>query len=115
MKKPSKPLPRRLQAQLDRCRRELSEIGIGVLGTVSERFMACGNPGCRCQADPPQLHGPYYNWTTKVEGKTMTRRVQPEDVEEFRGWIAEGQRLRALVQRWRELSLEAIDWQRKNR
>lgn len=31
-----------------------------------------GTPGCRCKADPPQLHGPYWQWTRKVAGKTVT-------------------------------------------
>jgi len=27
---------------------------------------------CRCHADPPQLHGPYHQWTRKKNGKTAT-------------------------------------------
>ena len=41
-------------------------------GSLVRRFMPCGKPGCRCQANPPQLHGPYYQWTRKVLGKTAT-------------------------------------------
>ena len=34
---------------------------------------ACGTPSCRGRADPPQMHGPYWQWTAKIDGKTLTR------------------------------------------
>jgi hypothetical protein len=112
MKEALKPLPRRLQSRLDRCRQELAEAQIGLLGSVSERFMTCSTSGCHCRATPPQLHGPYYQWTTKIDGKTKTLRVGPEEVEHFHAWIAEGRRLERCVQEWRKLSLEVIQWRR---
>jgi len=105
-----KPLPRRLQARLDRCKQELSQIQIGLLGSITERFMPCGKPGCRCQADPPQLHGPYYQWTAKIDRKTKTLRLKPEEIDDFRALIAEGRRLEECIQKWRKLSLEAAEW-----
>src|SRR3974390_730771 len=27
------------------------------------RYPRCAPPGCKCHADPPQPHGPYYQWT----------------------------------------------------
>lgn len=102
------PLPPRLRARLARCKEELQKIEIALHGSVTERWMPCGKPGCRCQADPPQLHGPYYQWTTKVDGKTQTLRLQPDDVEAFRAWIAEGRRLDQCVREWKTLSAEAV-------
>ena len=49
----------------------LADLGPFRRGTVLRRFVPCGRPGCRCQADPPKLHGPYYEWTRKVKGKTV--------------------------------------------
>ncbi|MGH9028782.1 MAG: DUF6788 family protein, partial [Acidimicrobiales bacterium] len=40
-------------------------------GTLTRRQTRCGRDGCRCMADPPQLHGPYWSWTRKIEGKTV--------------------------------------------
>jgi hypothetical protein len=105
----SDPLPPRLRARLARCKQELQRLEIALQGSVTERWMPCGKKGCRCQADPPQLHGPYYQWTAKVDGRTKTLRLQPEEIEDFRSWIAQGQRLDECVREWRRLSVEAVE------
>ncbi len=38
--------------------------------SVASRHTRCGKAGCRCQADPPRLHGPYRQWTAIIDGKT---------------------------------------------
>jgi len=75
----------------------VAEIGLIRRGTLLRRSMPCGKPGCRCQAAPPQLHGPYFQWTRKVRGKTVTVRVQPEEAELLREWIENGRRLNRIV------------------
>ena len=47
----------------------LARVGFALPGTLTERMTRCGYPGCRCHADPPQLHGPYHQWTAKSAGK----------------------------------------------
>lgn len=66
-------------------------------GSVVRRYMPCGNPGCRCQARPPMLHGPYYQWTRKVQGKTETTRIDKEQARLLGEWIANGRKLDRLV------------------
>lgn len=105
----SDPLSSKLRARLTRCKQQLAKIDIALHGSVTERWMPCGKEGCRCQADPPQLHGPYYQWTAKIDGRTKTLRLKPDEVEEFRTWIAKGRRLDAIVRQWRSLSLEAVE------
>jgi hypothetical protein len=39
-----------------------------------------GYPGCRWQADPPQLHGTYHQWTRKIGGKTVTRILTDDQI-----------------------------------
>jgi len=75
----------------------LSRIGYFRRGTLLKRFMPCGKPGCACQATPPRLHGPYYQWTRKVAGKTVTVRLSAEQAELFEGWIAAGHELDRIV------------------
>jgi hypothetical protein len=103
----NRTLPSTFLEQLARLRAELQELDIVLRGSITERFMRCGTRGCRCQADPPQLHGPYYQWTTKVRGKTQTVRLKPEQVADFERWVAQGRRLEQLVQQWRTDSLGA--------
>ncbi len=100
-------LPPTFLEQLAHIRAELQAFDMVLRGSITKRFMPCGTTGCRCQADPPQLHGPYYQWTTKVHGKTQTLRLKPEEVELFELWVAQGRRLEQLVQKWRSESLNA--------
>jgi hypothetical protein len=52
---------------------EIAALGLPLPGSLVERSTRCGNTGCRCHSDPPQLHGPYLTWTRKVDNKTVTR------------------------------------------
>ena len=88
----------------------LSRIGYFRRGTLLKRFMPCGKPGCACQATPPRLHGPYYQWTRKVDGKTVTVRLSAEQAELLEGWIAAGRELDRVVAAMERLSLRATDW-----
>ena len=58
--------PRRIAA-------ELARTGLALPGTLIQRRMRCGWASCGCHADPPQLHGPYWQWTRKMAAKTICR------------------------------------------
>lgn len=92
----------------------LGSIGFALPGTVLERRMRCGKPGCRCAADPPQLHGPYHQWTRKVDGRTETRRLSAAQMARYGAWFENARRLRALTSELEALSLDiaeaAEDW-----
>lgn len=75
----------------------LADLGPFRRGTVLRRFVPCGKAGCRCQADPPQLHGPYHEWTRKVKGKTVTVRVTEEQAGLLKQWIANARRLDKIL------------------
>ena len=75
----------------------LADLGPFRRGTVLRRFVRCGNPNCRCRADPPKLHGPYYDWSRKVKGKTVTVRVTPEQAGLLKQWIANTRRLDKII------------------
>ena len=64
------------RAARDRIAAEIAATaGYALPGTLTVRSYACGKPNCRCHADPPRLHGPYAEWTRKIGGKTVTRRL----------------------------------------
>ena len=71
--------------------------------------MPCGKPNCRCQATPPQLHGPYYQWTRKVRGKTVTVRLTEQQAERVRDWIENGRQLDRIVVEMETLSLRMTE------
>ncbi len=78
-------------------------------GSLVRRLVACGKPNCCCQATPPQLHGPYYQWTRKVLGKTATVRVNQAQAKLLREWIANGRRLDKLVRQVEKVSLRLTE------
>jgi hypothetical protein len=88
---------------------ELAKIGFIRSGSIAPRYNRCGKPGCRCHADPPQLHGPYFQWTAKVDGKTVNRRLSEREAEGYFEWIGNDRRLRSLVTEMRELAKHATD------
>jgi hypothetical protein len=73
-------------------------------GSLVRRFMPCGKAGCRCQASPPALHGPYYQWTRKVRGKTVTVRVTPAQAKLLGEWINHGRRLDRILHQMETVS-----------
>lgn len=87
----------------------ISEIGFALPGSVVVRHTRCGKAACRCRAEPPQLHGPYIQWTRKVEGKTVTRYLSPDQLERYQPWFDNARRLRQLVDALEDLSLRAAE------
>jgi len=101
---------RKSEAQrFEELKRQVADVPPIRRGSVVQRFMPCGKPGCRCQAEPPQLHGPYYQWTRKVNGKTATTRINKEQARLLRKWIENGRRLDKLVKQMEEVSLRLTD------
>jgi len=87
----------------------LTRIGYFRHGTLLKRFIACGKPGCACQASPPRLHGPYYQWTRKVGGKTVTVLLTREQADLLAGWIAAGRQLDRIIAQMQRLSMRATE------
>ena len=100
---------RRQQARSARIAAELASLGLALPGTLIERHVRCGKPGCRCHADPPALHGPYWQWTRKGAGKTVTRLVPDEQLDDYRQWLDNDRRLRALIAELEALTLAIAD------
>ena len=98
-------------AEYDRRHRELAtqiaEIGIVAAGSVTRRFTRCTSVGCQCNADPPTPHGPYWQWTAKVNGKTVTKRLTERKAQLYQQWIGNDRRIRALLDQIRKVDANA--------
>jgi len=86
---------------------ELAGIGFIIPGSLVERRTSCGKPGCRCQADPPQRHGPYWQWSRAIAGKTLSRRLTDAEADLYRDWIDNRHRLEQIVAQMENLSTAA--------
>ena len=83
----------------------LADPAFALPGTIADRLTRCGHPGCRCHADPPQLHGPYHQWTRKKNGRTSTRILTDEQLADYGPWFDNHKRLRELITELEALSL----------
>jgi hypothetical protein len=97
------------QAARDRIAAELAAAGFALPGTLTVRAYACGKPNCRCHASPPRLHGPYAEWTRKVNGKTVTRRLTSDQLAAWQPLFDNAKKIRALLAELHELTLEVVD------
>lgn len=87
-----------------RLTRQLAALGYVVKGSVQVRSMQCGYAACRCRRAPRFRHGPYYWWTSKVGGKTVTWVLSQEEGKLYLSWARNRQRLEAIVDRLYRLS-----------
>jgi hypothetical protein len=92
----------RRQAILD----QIAQLEFCLPGTLTERHTRCSSPGCRCHSNPPKLHGPYYSWTRKINGKTVTRTLTPDQARRYGPWFQDARQLRALTAELETLSLK---------
>src|SRR5437867_341851 len=75
-------------------------------GALSLQYNICGNPSCRCKADPPVKHGPYPQVSFTWHGKSTTQFVREQDVDEVQKQLANYHNLRDLIDEWIGLALE---------
>ena len=58
---------------------------------------------------PARLHGPYAEWTRKIAGKTITRRLTPAELAEYQPLFDNAKKLRALLAELQDLTLQIIE------
>jgi len=75
---------------------------------VVKRRTRCASQGCKCRADPPEPHGPYYDWTRKVDGKTVSVRLSEEEARTVKEWIANVRRFDEVAGKLEEISARAL-------
>ena len=70
---------------ISRIKTQILELGPVLPGSLTKQWNVCGSPGCRCK-DPkhPRRHGPYYQLSYTLLGKSSTVFIKPSDVAEVR-------------------------------
>ncbi len=87
---------------------EIAALGLPLPGSLVQRRTRCGNTGCHCHGDPPQLHGPYLIWTRKVDNKTVTRTLDTTQADALRPLMENSRRLRELTTELATLALQQV-------
>ena len=87
----------------------IARTGKVLAGTISQRRTHCGKPGCRCMADPPQPHGPYWQLTRKIRAKTVGRWLSADQAADYQTWIDNHRRIRELLTRLETIGQATLD------
>ena len=95
-----------LERQIEKVKRDLAALGDLRPGSLSTQYNVCGSPGCRCKADPPQKHGPYYQVSFSRKGKSSSKFVKKEDLPAIRKQLKNYERMKELVDLWIDLATE---------
>jgi hypothetical protein len=109
------------RAEAEKIAAELAAIaatGMVLPGSITQRATRCGHRNCACRADPPRLHGPYWQWTRKIAARTICRWLSPEQQHDYQAWIDNDRQLRDLLTRLESLGAAALEadprWQRNS-
>lgn len=95
-----------LEKRIQIIKRQISKLGDLRPGALSKQYNICGNPNCRCKADPPLKHGPYYQISFTRHGKSSSQFVREEDLAQVQQQLENYRLLRDLVDEWITLSAQ---------
>jgi len=110
---PARKAPRQALADVaaqrfHQAQQELQELDYFLKGTVLKRMMKCGHPQCACHRDPTQRHGPYFEWTYKINGKTVNVRLSPQAAPLYLAATKQNRKLKVALARMERLSRTAL-------
>lgn len=98
----------RLLQKFEKEKKNLLSIGVFRKGSITKRWMTCGNPICKCKIDKSKRHGPYYWWTTKENGHTQAIIVPKEFLSEARIYLKNYKQLKMQIKVVSQLSEQII-------
>ena len=83
---------------VERLKRKLIDLGPILPGSLSEQWNVCGTPGCKCKDTVnPQKHGPYYQLSFSVKGRSSSMFIKKKDVVEARKRVKRYQEFKGLT------------------
>ena len=96
----------RLERRLDGLRRSLLALGPVAQGTIMRRTIRRENP-----ARPGEMkdHGPYYQWTRKIAGRTAIQNLTAAQARTYGQAIRENRRLERTIAEMRAVSLKLLE------
>jgi hypothetical protein len=89
-------------------RQQLQQVDYFLKGTVLKRMMKCGQPTCACHRDPSRRHGPYFEWTYKLHGKTVSVKLSPQAAPLYQAATKQHRQLKLVLARMERLSRTAL-------
>ncbi len=86
---------------------QLMSLGDMHPGSVTQQYNVCGVKNCKCKdKENPQKHGPYYQLSFTNKGKSSSRFIKKENLEECQKQIENYQKFKELTTEWKSLSVD---------
>ena len=83
---------------VDQVKQQIVKLGPVLPGSIGEQWNVCGTPGCKCKdLTNPKKHGPYYQLSFSVGGRSSSMFIKKEDLPEVRKRVKNYQELKKLV------------------
>lgn len=102
---PQKP-SQRLQQRREKLLQKIAALGPVLQGTITERTIVREDPRAPGKT---KEYGPYYQWTWKREGKTVTVNLSASQAKIYRKAIEENKQLEQLLEQLRQTSLQLLE------
>ncbi len=80
-----------------------------LVGTLLKSHKQCGKDNCKCVTDKKYWHGPYYIWTRKENGKTVTKTLTKVQAQYVLNAFKNMKKLNRLLEKWKKMSIANID------
>ena len=97
------PTAERLRRRIERLAGRLGSTGCVLVGTIRPRWLARRNGGSKKRL------GPYYQWTFKESGKTVTVNLGTRQVRAFQRAIDQQRRADRILAQMRALSRRLLE------
>jgi len=105
--KPQSNLKRRYTQLVD----QLSRTGAVLPGTITERRII--GQASQKQVDRKK-YGPYYQWTRKVNGKTVTVNLSEAQVDLFQKAIDNNRKIEQILSEMKQISIQRLENETQN-
>jgi hypothetical protein len=100
------------EQRIKQIKSKIFKLGPLLPGSISEQWNVCGTPGCACKAlRNPIKHGPYYQLSFSVKGRSSTMFLKAAELAETRKRIARYKEFKTLSF---ELVQACVDLARNN-
>lgn len=86
------------QTKIGQLKQKLMNLGPVLPGSISDQWNVCGTPSCKCKDSKyPKKHGPYYQLSFSVGGRSSSMFIKKEDISEARKRVRNYQEFKKLT------------------
>lgn len=92
--------------------KQLIQIDYICNGSVMSLYRKCGKSNCGCKEDHQMRHGPYFVWTRKEKGKTVTRSLSEKQAEHCSEYIQNFKKIESIIEEMKKITIQIVEQER---